>query len=358
MTSSTGGSRSLSAGVWAAALATVSAGLLPIFAKQAYAAGGAPIAVAMLRTVLAAGLLWLIHLLFWRKYLTIYPFAFAACLVAGAVNGIGSLLFYVGLARVDAALAQLLFTLHVLFLTMFSWLDGHRFSWLTWLRLGLGLIAVALLQTTGSGTLDWTSALMLVAAGGLYALHVFINQRTLYDVPSPTVTLYTLTGMAATVVIGYVAVGLPAMPGTVAGWLPIALLTVFTIVQRLTLFLGVKELGGPQTILLNLGEVLIAILAAVLLLGERLTAGQWAGAAVLGLSVWLITRENQLGDLPRPRPWVQIFTSLYHTLTGGAERSAARVHAPQPPTANGAAPGPHAESAPTQDPPVHEVEAP
>ncbi len=321
-----GASRALAAGVGAAGLAALAAGLLPIFAKQAYAAGGAPIAVAMARTVLAAGLLWCIHLLFLRRHLAIYPFALGACLVAGAINGVGSLLFYVGLSRVDASLAQLLFTLHVIFLTVFSWLDGHRLTWLTALRLGLGVLAVALLKWTGTSDLDWTSAIMLVAAGGLYALHIFINQRTLYDVPAPTVTLYTLTGMAVTVFIGYVAVGLPALPAEPTGWVPLILLTVFTLAQRLTLFLGVKELGGPQTILLNLSEALVTILAAALLLGESLTAGQWAGAGVLAASLWLLTREEHLGNLPRPRPWVQLFASLYHTLTGGAERAGARAH--------------------------------
>ncbi len=356
---SPGQARALNLGVLAAALAAVAAGLLPIFAKQAYAAGAAPIAVAMLRTVGAAGLLWVIHLLFYRKHLQIYPFALGACLVAGAVNGVGSLFFYVGLSRVDAALAQLLFTLHVIFLTVFSWLDGHRFSALTWLRIGLGIVAVGLLKWSGSEELDWMSAAMLVTAGGLYALHVFINQRTLFDVPAPTVTLYTLTGMAVTVVIGYVVVGFPAVPQSAAGWAPIVLLTLFTIFQRLTLFLGVKALGGPQTILLNLAEAFVTILAAALWLGETLTPGQWLGVAVLAASIWLITREDALGALPRPRPWVQIFTSLYHTLTGGAERSGARPHLPPAPTLNGSTtPETHLNGSSAEEEPVREIETP
>lgn len=321
------GSRSLSAGVGAAVLAALAAGLLPIFAKQAYAAGSAPITVAMLRTVFAAGLLWILYLSRDRHYLTIYPFALVSCLIAGAVNGIGSLLFYVGLSRVDASLAQLLFTLHVIFLTGLSWLDGHRFSTLTWARIGLGIVAVGLLKWSGAEDLDWVSAGMLVTAGGLYALHVFINQRTLYDVPAPTVTLYTLTGMSVAVVVGYGLVGFPAIPITFDGWMPIVWLTLFTIVQRLTLFMGVKQLGGTQTILVNLGEALVTILAAALFLGETLSPGQWAGALVLAVSIGLIVREGRLGALPQPRPWVQIFTTLYHTLTGGAERSGARPHA-------------------------------
>ena len=113
--------------------------------------------------------------------------------------------------------------------------------------------------------------------------------------------------------------------------MPIVWLTLFTIVQRLTLFMGVKQLGGTQTILVNLGEALVTILAAALFLGESLSPGQWAGALVLAVSIGLIVREGKLGALPQPRPWVQIFTTLYHTLTGGAERAGARAHtAPLP----------------------------
>ncbi len=35
---------------------------------------------------------------------------------------------------------------------------------------------------------------MMLGAAALYALHLPINQRVLYEVPAPTVTLYTLLG--------------------------------------------------------------------------------------------------------------------------------------------------------------------
>ena len=38
-----------------------------------------------------------------------------------------------------------------------------------------------------------------------YALHLLINQRVLYEVPAPTVTFYTLLGMAVTVSVAFLA---------------------------------------------------------------------------------------------------------------------------------------------------------
>lgn len=316
-------------GITAALISACASGLVPIFGKQAYEAGLAPFALVMLRTVGAAGLLWLAHLLFARKYLYIYPFALAACVTAGVVNGLGSLLFYTSLNRLDASLSQLLFTLYLLFLTLFSWLDGYRLSRLTFWRLGLALAAVFLLKWAGGGGADWPAALMMIGAGALYALHVSINQHTLFDVPAPTVTLYTLSGMAATVFIAYWVGGRPALPATFEAWQPVVYLTLVTLVARLALFLGVKHLGGMQAVLLTLSETLVTIVAAILLLGETFTAAQWLGAGLLAFSLLLVTREQALGAIPRPKPWLLFFTRWFAT----AQDLAAPVEPPRPPAA-------------------------
>ena len=46
-------------------------------------------------------------------------------------------------------------------------------------------------------------AAMMFGAAFLYALHLLINQRVLYEVPAPTVTFYTLLGMSITVLIAF-----------------------------------------------------------------------------------------------------------------------------------------------------------
>jgi drug/metabolite transporter (DMT)-like permease len=65
-----------------------------------------------------------------------------------------------------------------------------------------------------------------------------------------------------------------------------------TIFSRIALFLGVKKIGGMQTALLGLAELLIAILFSHLLLGESLSLLQWLGAVVLGISLTLVMYES------------------------------------------------------------------
>jgi drug/metabolite transporter (DMT)-like permease len=131
----------------------------------------------------------------------------------------------------------------------------------------------------------------MLIASMLYALHLPINQRVLYDVPSPTVTVYTLLAMSAIVVPAYFVFD-GSWPAADPPWIPIFALTAVTFFSRLLLFLGVKHIGGMQTALLGLGELLVAILFSHLLLKESLTMLQWLGAFGLGISLLLVRLEK------------------------------------------------------------------
>jgi drug/metabolite transporter (DMT)-like permease len=133
-------------------------------------------------------------------------------------------------------------------------------------------------------------------AAALYALHLPINQRVLYDVPAPTVTVYTLLAMSLIVVPAYLIFD-RSLPAVSAPWTPVLALTAVTFCSRLLLFLGVKHIGGMQTALLGLGELIVAILFSHLLLGESLTTWQWIGTAGLSLSLLLVWFE-----MPPSRP--------------------------------------------------------
>ena len=291
-------------GIAAALLSAVVLGLAPTFGKQAMLAGTPPLTVVALRTVFATLALWGFIAVFRRRYLYIYPVGLYGCLAAGLINGLGSLMYYTGLGRLDASLAQLLYTLYPIFLTLLARLDGSYLSRFTVFRVMLALLAVYLLTRSGQAQTDWFGALLMLGAGAFYAAHLAVNQRVLYDVPAPTVALYTLTAMAVTVSVGYGLAGFPALPPTPVAWEAVLLLTIVTVVSRVSLFLGLQRLGGVQTALIGLSELLVTVLSALLLLGETLAPIQWLGAALLAGSILLVARERGLGVLPMPRPWL------------------------------------------------------
>jgi drug/metabolite transporter (DMT)-like permease len=295
-------------GIGAALLSALVLGLAPTFGKQAINAGTPALTVVALRTVFASLSLWLVFGLLpaTRRFVYIYPVGLWGCLAAGVINGVGSLMYYSGLARLDASLAQMLYTLYPIFLTLLLRLEGHVISRFTLFRLAVGLLAAYLLVQHGPVQTDWLGAALMVGAGLFYAAHLAVNQRVLYDVPAPTVALYTLSAMAVTVTVGYVVAGTPALPPNGSAWQAVLLLTAVTLISRLALFTGLKRLGGVQTALIGLCELLVTVLSAFVLLGEKLSAVQWLGAALLAASVLLVARESRLGTLPTPRAWTPL----------------------------------------------------
>jgi drug/metabolite transporter (DMT)-like permease len=291
-------------GIYAALASAFFLGMAPVFGKQAILLGLAPLAVAAIRTVLAAVLFLTVMLLFYRRYLYIYPAGLLGCLIAGFVNGVGSLFYYSALGRINASLGELLNSLYPLFLMLWLALDHQPPTRLTIMRISMALPAIFLLTQAGQGHIDLIGVAEMLVAAGLYALHLPINQRVLYDMPAPTVTLYTLLGMSVTVALAFFFSGsgwmqanpLPAT-GLLSGelrqlWWPVLGLSLVTFFSRLTLFTGVKHLGGMQTAMLGLSELLVTLVFAHVWLGESLTRQQWLGTGLLIASLALVAFEK------------------------------------------------------------------
>lgn len=278
-------------GLRSAFLSALFLGLAPIFGKQAISMGMSPLAVAALRTTFAALLILISISIFHREYLYIYPAGLLGCMLAGGVNGLGSLLFYGSLARIDASVGQLLNSTYPLFVAFWFALDFQPPKRTTVLRLLLTVPAIFLLTQTGEGNKpDLFGMGMMLGAAALYALHLPINQRVLFDMPTPTVTFYTLTAMALIVVPAFLIFDdhTHLLEISELAWWPLVALTFVTFLSRLTLFSGVKHLGGMQTSLIGLGELIVTVAVASLWLGEQMSKQQWIGALLLMISIVLV----------------------------------------------------------------------
>lgn len=274
-------------GITAALSSAVFLGVVPIFGKLAITFGFSPLVVVAVRTTLAALFMLLLMTLQMRAFFYIYPVGLAGCLLAGMINGLGSIFYYSGLSRIDAGVGHLLYSFYPLFVAFWLLLDRQSITRLTMLRLILMIPAVFLLVLPGGSTVDLIGAGMMLISAVLYALHMLINQRILFEAPAPTVTLYTLLAMAATVTIGQVISGQP-MPAPSITWWPMLAMALITFFSRLTLFIGIKHLGGLQTAMLGLAELLVTIFLAQFWLGEKMVALQWVGAGLLAISLLLV----------------------------------------------------------------------
>ena len=285
-------------GINAALISAFFLGLAPIFGKQAIALGVSPYAVVALRTLFATVLLFLMMFIFQRKYLFIYPAGLIGCFLAGIINGIGSLFYYNALGKIDAGLGQMLYLLYPFFVAFWMFLDRQTISRTTIIRLIMAIPAVLLLIQTGKNNSNevWLGSVMMLIASALYALHLPINQRVLYDIPAPTVTLYTLLAMSLVVVPAYLFSGSVQEFSEISvsgAWGAILALTLVTFLSRLTLFTGVKHLGGLQTALLGLSELLVTLVLSQIWLQETLVWTQWIGAGILIFSMLLVGLEKK-----------------------------------------------------------------
>ena len=280
-------------------------GWAPILGKFAYRVGVAPFTLAAFRTIVAALLLWLAFALFWRREVVISWRGLIGCISVGVVNGFGSLLYYTSLARLDASLAALLNTLYPVWVVLFLFAAGQPLTRLTLMRLGLSMLGVYLLTRARPGELDWLGVTLMVASAAIYGLFLVLGQWVLADVPSRTGALYILTTMAVVVGLARVLQGGSVESIVPTGWSAILALGLTTALSRLAMFSALRRVGGIETSFGGLLELLVSLILAFLLLGERLMLVQWVGGALLVSGMVLMARDPgmQLAEGNEPLEW-------------------------------------------------------
>ncbi|MCX7681555.1 MAG: DMT family transporter [Anaerolineae bacterium] len=273
-------------------------GWAPILGKLAYRYGVNPFTLAALRTVVAALLLWSVFVLFWRREIKVSWSGLLGCVSVGIVNGFGSLLYYTSLARLDASLASLLNTLYPLWVALFLFASGQPLSSLTLIRLGLAMSGVFLLTWGVTGEVDWLGVTLMIASAATYGWHLVLGQWVMADVPARPGTLYILTAMACVVSLARVVqspVNRVALePIADPGWYAIIALGITTALSRLAMFSALRQVGGVETSIGGLLELVVSLVLAFVLLGERMTVWQWAGGALLVLSMLLMSKDPGL----------------------------------------------------------------
>jgi drug/metabolite transporter (DMT)-like permease len=291
------------AGVRAALLSAGFFGLTPVFGKLAVNLAIPPLAIVGFRTLFAALMLLILTIMLNKKYLYIYPAGLIGCGLAGFLNGVGSIFYYAALGRINASIGQLLYSLYPLFVAIILFIDSQPPSRLTLFRILLATVAVIFLTNSSSDNIDFIGVIEMLIASVLYAAHLPVNQRVLYDIPAPTVTLYTLIAMS--VVVFPVFLIFDHTIPQAGTWWPIIGLTVVTFLARLSLFFGIKHLGGMQTALLGLLELLVTLGLSIVWLQEKLTSPQWLGVAILCTSTLLVYFEKDPANRkPGRRGWL------------------------------------------------------
>ena len=225
-------------------------------------------------------------------------------LLAGVTNGIGMLLYFVGLARLSASITAMLLAMSPLVVQTLLMLRGEKLTRRHAVRSGLALGGVYLVIGPG-GNVDMGGVGLILLAVLAFSSQMALLQWYLRQLDPRTVAFYVSAGMLLVVGVYWLATGMPWQPLDGMGWLGLATLAlVSTFLARLAMYAAVVHIGSSQMSLLTPLEILLAVIWSVSFLGERLTAAHAVGGLLILVSTLLaIQRLNLTWRRPRWRTW-------------------------------------------------------
>jgi drug/metabolite transporter (DMT)-like permease len=158
----------------------------------------------------------------------------------------------------------------------------------------LGLAGVYLLLDA-AGPTDWIGIALALLIPVFYALHLVLIQWRLSDTAPQTIALYTITLMALFITVISMPLGLGRSSLNITGWIVILITALIsTVLARLATFASIRFIGSGNVALFGPLEILIGLIWAYFLLGERLTPIQWVGGLlVVSSSTLVLISKNQ-----------------------------------------------------------------
>ena len=267
-------------GLTLVALSTLAYGVLPIFGKVAYAAGVAAIPLLAWRYAIAAVLIAL------TARGPRLPLRERAPLWAiGSIFVFNSIAYFRALEQIPASVTALvLYTYPVMVALLAAAAGVER---LTARGLVASVTAFAGCALTAGGApsgrpLPASGIGWALLAALIYASYIVLSGRFGRGVPARVLALH-LAQVAAVVCIAFALAGpglrLPADP---RAWASVAAIGIVSTVVAMTAFLAGMALVGPtRASVLSSLEVIVTLVLAAALLGERLAPMQWAGAALI-----------------------------------------------------------------------------
>jgi drug/metabolite transporter (DMT)-like permease len=267
----------------------VAFGVMPVFGKEAYAAGVSVLTLLLVRFGVAAPLLWAAA--FARGALPRAPRG--VVLRALALGGVGYAtqagLYFAALSRMDASLLSLILYSYPALVTGAAILlrrEPASRRRLVALVIASGGLALVLLGS-GAGAFNGPGALLGLGASLAYTAYILASDAVMAELePLPLAALVT-TGAAITLALAGALSGSLHFGFESSGWLWLGLAALVSTVSAILLFFGGLSRVGPSTAaILSTLEPPTTVLLAFLAFGESLGGVQLLGAAaVLGAAV-------------------------------------------------------------------------
>ncbi len=284
-------------GVIEVVMSGVCFGFLGIFGKYLYQRGVSPGELLTLRFSTAAVLMLGFHLLRSPSQLRLTLRQLLACALLG-IGGYALFAFcyFKALTGISASLTVLLLYTYPAFVALGAWIFfgesiPRQHLWALPLA-GCGLLGLV----WGEWTVDRYESLAFgIGSSVFYSLYILLSSRLLRGLSPLVSTPYIQLFAGLTMASLYLRSPERAWAIVSDSWLLVAAIAIICTIMAMSLFLaGLQKLKNWEVSLLSTTEPLVGVLMATLLLGERLSWEQSAGALAILMSLVWISRPVPL----------------------------------------------------------------
>ena len=295
-------SRDEARGLTLVALSTLAYGVMPILGKVAYGVGVKVLPLLAWRYVIAALLIAALErgprppL---RERVRLWAI--------GSVFVFNSIAYFRALEQIPASVTALVLYTYPVIVTLLAALVGVDRLTRRAVLAALGAFAGCALTARSApagAPLALSGVAWALVAALVYASYIVLSSRFGTGVPARVLALHLAQVAAVVCVALALADGGLSLPLDPRGLLAVAGMGVVSTVVAMTAFLAGMALVGPtRASVLSSLEVIVTLVLAFALLGERLGPGQWAGAAlILGAVAFQnlgVLRRAMMGFSPR-----------------------------------------------------------
>ncbi len=285
---------SLASGLILAAVASSSFGIVITLTRVAYNGGASAGAAMEIRYLVAVAVMSAILLARGRGLRP--PRELYGALFRVALSNLGVTLGYMtSILFIPVSFATVVFyTYPLMVIAAASIIHGQRLGWGRLGAFGLAFAGLVLALGPSLEVLDWRGVALALLAAVSAATVFMVSPKVVRAYHALGVTLYSNLIGAGIIPLFLPILGGLVLPETSSGWLGLGGLCLFYVGAILSMFAALHAAGAvPTSLIFNL-EPLVAIVAAAILLGERLIPVQMVGVA-------LVIGALMLAGLARPR---------------------------------------------------------
>lgn len=285
-------------GALACALAAMLFAVKGIFAKKLYALGVGVEAVVAIRAVISLPLFWWFALRreSWRTIRSTPPQAIFMAALAGALSYyVGALLDFAALTMIDASIERVLIFSYPAMVVLFTairdrlWPSRRVLAATTLTYLGIfftmGGLDLEELRANLFG------AMLVIGSALSYAIYFLVSEKYTRNVGSSRFTLLAMTAATACLAPHYFVVHGTrdlATLGAEAWWLLAGIAVICMFLPASLQAEGVRRIGAQRGAVISTVGPPTTVVLAWGLLGERLSAWQWAGMALIVLGILVL----------------------------------------------------------------------